>query len=54
MRSIQRGMLWGAVIVASCAIAFAQAPAPQGGAAPAGGRGPAPRLVLSVTLARMG
>jgi len=49
MRSIQRGMLWGVVIVASCAVAFAQAPAPQGGAAPAGGRGPAPRLVLSVT-----
>ena len=46
MRSISRGLLWSAVVVASCVVAFAQAPAaPQGG-----GRGPAaPRLVLSVT-----
>src|SRR5437899_9531258 len=47
MRSVQRGILWGAIIVATCAVAFAQTPAPQ--APPAGGRGPAPRLVLSVT-----
>src|SRR6185295_16728284 len=46
MRSISRGLLWSAVVVSSCVVAFAQAPAaPQGG-----GRGPAaPRLVLSVT-----
>lgn len=47
MNRWSRSLLWSAVFVAAGVIAFAQAPPPQG--APGGGRGPAPRLVLSVT-----
>ena len=48
MRSVQRSVFWAVVVVSSCVVAFAQTPAPQGGA-PAAGRGAAPRLVLSVS-----
>jgi len=42
-------LLWTVIFASSAVVSSAQAPAAQGGAAPAGGRGGAPRLVLSVT-----
>ena len=49
MKTMQRSLLWVVIVVSSAVIATAQAPAPQGGAARGGGRGGAPRLVLSVS-----
>jgi hypothetical protein len=43
---MQRGLFWAVTIVSTTVVAFAQAPAGQ---PPAAGRGPAPRLVLSIT-----
>jgi hypothetical protein len=42
MKELQRGLLSAIIVMSSCAVAMAQAPAGQKGAAP-------PRLVLSVT-----
>ena len=47
MKSIQRTLLSAVMALSAIAVAFTQAPAQ--GTPPAGGRGAAPRLVLSVT-----
>jgi Raf kinase inhibitor-like YbhB/YbcL family protein len=49
IKTMQRGVLAAVVVGASTLVLNGQAPATQGGPAPAGGRGGAPRLVLSVT-----
>ena len=48
MKSIQRPLLSAVMVLSAIAVSFTQAP-PAQGTPPAGGRGPAPRLVLSVT-----
>ena len=48
MKGMQRGLFWAVTIASTAVVAFAQTPAGQP-PAPAAGRGPAPRLVLSVT-----
>ena len=49
MKRMQRILFSAAMVMSSAALAFTQAPPAPQGAAPAGGRGAAPRLVLSVT-----
>src|SRR3984957_12878449 len=49
MRAMKHGLLWAVVVASSAVVSSAQAPPAQGGTAPAGGRGGAPRLVLSVS-----
>src|SRR5260370_39338073 len=47
--TMRQGLFLASIVRSAAAVATAQTPAPQPGAAPAGGRGAAPRLVLWVS-----